>query len=32
MLNTALRTSQQGILGIAILQMDIFSLDICHVL
>ena len=32
MLNTALRTSQQGVLGTAILQWDTFSLDVCHVL
>ena len=32
MLNTALRTSQQRVLGTAILQWDMFSLDVCHVL
>ena len=32
MLNTALRTSQQRVLGTAILQWDTFSLDVCHVL
>ena len=32
MLNTALRTSQQSVLGTAILQWDMFSLDVCHVL
>ena len=32
MLNTTLRTSQQRVLGTAILQWDTFSLDICHVL
>ena len=32
MLNTALRTSQQGVLGTAILQWDTFSLDVRHVL
>ena len=31
MLNTALRTSQQRVLGTAILQWDTFSLDVCHV-
>ena len=32
MLNAALRTSQQRVLGTAILQWDMFSLDVCHVL
>jgi hypothetical protein len=32
MLNTALRTSQQRVLGTAILQWDMFSLDVCNVL
>ena len=32
MLNAALRTSQQRVLGTAILQWDTFSLDVCHVL
>ena len=32
MLNTALRTSQQRVLGTAILQWDMFSLDVRHVL
>ena len=32
MLNTALRTSQQRVLGTAILQWDMFSLDVCYVL